>query len=79
MPGRALLRERRAILEMQNADRAPRALADCGVIDLSGGKRVRFIDTPHTPHGGDAAVLYEEQSGTLLCGDFFPSSAIPTL
>jgi len=53
------------------ADRAPRVLADGEVIDLGGGKRVRFIDTPHTPHGWDAGVLYEEQTGTLLCGDLF--------
>ncbi|MFO1143504.1 MAG: hypothetical protein U1E59_14160 [Amaricoccus sp.] len=52
------------------ADRAPRILADGEVIDL-GGKRVRFIDTPHTPHGWDAGVLYEETTGTLLCGDLF--------
>ena len=53
------------------ADRAPRVLADGETIDLGGGKRVRFIDTPHTPHGWDAGVLYEESTGTLLCGDLF--------
>jgi flavorubredoxin len=53
------------------ADRAPRVLADGEVVDLGGGKRVRFIDTPHTPHGWDAGVLYEESTGTLLCGDLF--------
>jgi len=52
------------------ADRPPRTLADGEVIDL-GGKRVRFIDTPHTPHGWDAGVLYEETTGTLMCGDLF--------
>ena len=52
------------------ADRAPRILADGETIDL-GGKRVRFIDTPHTPHGWDAGVLYEETTGTLMCGDLF--------
>jgi flavorubredoxin len=52
------------------ADRPPRALADGETIDL-GGKRVRFIDTPHTPHGWDAGVLYEETTRTLLCGDLF--------
>jgi flavorubredoxin len=52
------------------ADRPPRILADGETIDL-GGKRVRFIDTPHTPHGWDAGVLYEETTGTLLCGDLF--------
>jgi hypothetical protein len=45
-------------------------LADGEVIDL-GGKRVRYLDTPHTPHGWDAGVLYEEATGTLLCGDLF--------
>ena len=53
------------------ADRAPRVLTDGEVIDLGGGKRVRFIDTPHTPHGWDAGVLYEESTRTLLCGDLF--------
>ncbi len=52
------------------ADRAPRVLADGEVIDL-GGKRVRYLDTPHTPHGWDAGLLYEESTGTLLCGDLF--------
>jgi hypothetical protein len=53
------------------ADRAPRALADGEVIDLGGGKRVRYIDTPQTPHGWDAGVLYEESTRTLMCGDLF--------
>jgi len=52
------------------AIRPPRALDDGEVIDL-GGKRIRFLDTPHTPHGWDAALLYEETTGTLLCGDLF--------
>ncbi len=53
------------------ADRTPRVLADGEVVDLGGGKRVRYLDTPHIPHGWDAGVLYEEGSGTLLCGDLF--------
>jgi len=53
------------------ADRAPRVLQDGETIDLGGGKRVRYIDTPHTPHGWDAGVLYEESTGTLMCGDLF--------
>jgi len=53
------------------ADREPRILGDGEVIDLGGGKRVRYIDTPHTPHGWDAGVMYEESTGTLLCGDLF--------
>ncbi|MHB8463208.1 MAG: oxygen-binding di-iron domain-containing protein [Acidimicrobiales bacterium] len=51
-------------------DRPPRPLADGEVLDL-GGKRVRHIDTPHVPHAWEARVLYEETTGTLLCGDLF--------
>ncbi len=53
------------------ADRTPRILANGETIDLGGGKRVRYIDTPHTPHGWDAGVMYEESTGTLLSGDLF--------
>jgi flavorubredoxin len=52
------------------ADRTPRSLADGETIEL-GTKRVRHIDTPHVPHGWEARVLYEETTGTLLCGDLF--------
>jgi flavorubredoxin len=53
------------------ADRAPRILADGEVIELGMGKRVRYLDTPHIPHGWEAGVMLEETSGTLLCGDLF--------
>ncbi len=53
------------------ADRAPRVLANGEVIELGRGKRVRYIDTPHTPHGWDAGLMIEESTGTLLCGDLF--------
>jgi len=53
------------------ADRAPRMLQDGEALDLGGGKRVRWIDTPHVPHGWEAGVLWEETTGTLLCGDLF--------
>lgn len=53
------------------ADRPPRVLADGEVIDLGGGKRVRYLDTPHTPHGWDAGLIFEESTGTLFCGDLF--------
>lgn len=48
--------------------RAPRALADGEVLDL-GGKRLRYLATPHVPHGWDAGLMYEETTGTLLCSD----------
>jgi flavorubredoxin len=53
------------------ADRAPRVLADRETIELGRGKRVRYIDTPHTPHGWDAGVMIEDSTGTLMCGDLF--------
>jgi flavorubredoxin len=52
------------------ADRPPQTLADGEVLDL-GGPRVRWIDTSHVPHGWESGLLYEERSGTLLCGDLF--------
>lgn len=51
-------------------DRAPRSLAGGEVLDL-GGKRVRLIETPHVPHGWESISLFEETTGTLLCGDLF--------
>lgn len=50
------------------ADRAPRAMRSGDAIDL-GGKRIRYIDTPHVPHCWESGVMYEETTGTLLCGD----------
>lgn len=52
------------------ADRAPRVLADSEVIEL-GSQRARYLDTPHVPHGWEAGLVYEETTGTLLCGDLF--------
>ena len=50
--------------------RPPRRMADGEVLDL-GGTRVRFLATPHVPHNWEAQVLYEETTGTLLCGDLY--------
>ena len=48
--------------------RPPRALDDGETLDL-GGKRVRYLATPHVPHGWDAGLMFEERTGTLLCSD----------
>jgi hypothetical protein len=48
-------------------------LDDGEVVDL-GGRRVRYLATPHVPHGWDAGVLFEETTSTLLCGDLFSQS-----
>jgi flavorubredoxin len=52
------------------ADRAPRVWNDGESIDL-GGKRARHLDTPHVPHNWESRLLFEETTGTLLCGDLF--------
>ena len=52
------------------ADRQPRVLADGEVIDL-GGRKVRWIDTPHVPHAWESGLIYEEVTGTLFSGDLF--------
>jgi flavorubredoxin len=52
------------------ADRPPRMLSNGEAIDI-GGKRVRYIDTPHVPHGWDAGVVFEETTSSLFCGDLF--------
>jgi hypothetical protein len=52
------------------ANRPPRALTKDDVID-TGRHRYRFVPTPHLPHGWDAGVLFEENSGVLLCSDLF--------
>ncbi|HXV01471.1 MAG TPA: MBL fold metallo-hydrolase, partial [Caulobacteraceae bacterium] len=52
------------------ADRPPRALDNGESLDL-GGKRVRWIDTPHVPHAWESGVMFEETTATLFCGDLF--------
>jgi flavorubredoxin len=52
------------------ADRPPRVLAPGEALDL-GGRRVIVLPTPHVPHNVEAQVVYEETTGTLLCGDLF--------
>lgn len=52
------------------ADRPPRVLDNNEVVDI-GSKRIRYIDTPHVPHGWDAGVIFDEATRTLFCGDLF--------
>lgn len=52
------------------ADRPPRVLADGEVLDL-GGKRVKYLATPHLPHNWEAGLCHEETTGTLFCSDLF--------
>jgi flavorubredoxin len=53
------------------ADRPPRPIGD-EVLDL-GGKRMRFVPTPHVPHNWESGLWFEEETRTLLAGDLFTS------
>jgi flavorubredoxin len=46
------------------------ALADGEELSL-GAHTVRWIDTPHLPHGWECGHLYEKTTQTLFCGDLF--------
>jgi flavorubredoxin len=50
--------------------RPARALADGEVLAI-GRHRLRFLATPHVPHGWDAGLFFEETDRTLLCSDLF--------
>lgn len=52
------------------ADRPPRAVEDGEVLDL-GAHRLRFIATPHVPHGWESGLWFDETTRTLFSGDLF--------
>lgn len=52
------------------ASRPPRALADGDVVS-TGTHRLRFLATPHVPHGWDAGLFFDESARVLLCSDLF--------
>ena len=52
------------------ADREARALGDGEVLEI-GRHRLRFLATPHVPHGWDAGLFFDETDRTLLCSDLF--------
>jgi flavorubredoxin len=58
------------------ADRAPRALADGETMSI-GRHRLKFIATPHLPHGWDAGLFLDEATRTLFCSDLFFQPADP--
>ncbi len=60
-----------ALVQMNDlADRPPRALADGETIAI-GKHRLRWLDTPHLPHGWDCGYVFDETTRTLFCGDLF--------
>jgi flavorubredoxin len=44
-----------------------------------GGRRLKWIYTPHVPHGWDCGILFDQSTKTLLCGDLFtqPGADMP--
>jgi glyoxylase-like metal-dependent hydrolase (beta-lactamase superfamily II) len=61
-----------------HADRPGLGLAD-GETFSTGQKTWQWIDTPHVPHGWDCGVLFDQTTGTLLCGDLFTQPGAETI
>ena len=51
------------------ADRPPRIIGD-DALDI-GAHVLRFIPTPHVPHGWESGRWYDETTSTLFAGDLF--------
>lgn len=52
------------------AVRPARGFADGEEFSI-GGRRLKWLYTPHVPHGWDCGILFDLSTGTLLCGDLF--------
>jgi len=52
------------------AARPARGLADDEVL-VTGRHHIRFLATPHLPHGWDAGLFFDETTRTLFCSDLF--------
>jgi flavorubredoxin len=60
------------------AVRSARGFGDGEEFSL-GTRRMKWLYTPHVPHGWDCGVLFDESTDTLLCGDLFtqPGASMP--
>jgi len=60
------------------ATRPARALADGEEFSV-GNRRLKWLYTPHVPHGWDCGILFDASTKTLLCGDLFtqPGANMP--
>jgi flavorubredoxin len=60
------------------ATRPARGLADGEEFSL-GSRRMKWLYTPHVPHGWDCGILFDLSTQTLLCGDLFtqPGADMP--
>jgi len=52
------------------ADGEARGFADGEEFSI-GSRTMKWLYTPHVPHGWDCGILYDKSTGTLLCGDLF--------
>ncbi|HUX46102.1 MAG TPA: hypothetical protein VMV57_15255, partial [Terracidiphilus sp.] len=52
------------------ASRTPRGFADGEEFSI-GNRQLKWLYTPHVPHGWDCGVLFDTSTNTLLCGDLF--------
>lgn len=59
-----------AVMMGDFADRPARALGDGEVFSI-GKRQLRYLATPHFPHGWDAGFFFEETERTLFCSDLF--------
>lgn len=60
-----------AMLNMiDQSPRPARALAD-GEVLQTGRHGLRYLATPHLPHGLDAGMFFDDTEATLLCSDLF--------
>ncbi len=62
------------------ASRPARGLRDGEELAI-GSRRLKWIYTPHVPHGWDCGILFDLATGTLLCGDLFtqPGANLPAV
>lgn len=57
------------------ASRPAKVLED-GEVLVTGRRRLRYIRTPHVPHGWDAGLLFEETDKTLFSSDLFTHGGV---
>lgn len=62
------------------ASRPARGFADGEEFSI-GSRKMKWLSTPHVPHGWDCGILFDASTKTLLCGDLFtqPGTNMPAV
>jgi flavorubredoxin len=62
------------------AARPARGLQDGEEFSI-GSRRMKWLYTPHVPHGWDCGILFDQSTRTMLCGDLFtqPGANMPAV